>query len=440
MKAFLLFFLSVINAVNLFSVTLDISADNNFAIKTYSNLIYSNKNYNLSYYTENASIKFSVKDIVLEKFETSKMDIAIGFKLISIDNSTRTINSPYNSSAVSFYENKNNTLFSNVAYVKIYDFLYEDVIAFFGRQDYKLASGILFSDNQKGLTGMRINILNRLYMDKIELAYFRNYQINQTNSNPDNISLISLDKSIRDGNWTLYALYQKNSGITDDILYTFKETNKIYYGASYTVKKNKIYFLGDFCLEKGNSKDLNNNTITHNAYALYTRGEWTQKLPLIGKTRTWLTYLKSSGTRDLNSKENKTFYSYYSQRYNGYEREGLGEIFKSGVYDTVKTSNTITGLPDNLNGLTTVNLGFDFPFKKGIISFDYYSYKATETTNPALSKYIGTEFDIKYTIPFGKRAKLYLIYASFNPESALKYSNQSLKSSKLFSINIEANF
>lgn len=436
MRVFLLLILFLLSS-NIFAAKLDITLENKTSIKSFSNLIDNSKNYNLSYITQNSDLSFTLKNINLEKTDNSQMDVSFGIKYTSIENSSKVINSLYIGSLYDFYKNYNYFI-PYKAYIKIYNFLKNDVTLIFGRQNYELGNGITLSDNSRGINGIRFELLNKIYCDFIELFYFRDKH--PYTNNFENISGLSLNKSFGDGIWQVYILNNKNNNPAKDINFDALKTNKNFYGISYQLDKNKIKYVSEFSIEKGYSNDTLNKKINHHAYSLMVGAKWQTNLPVIGLSSTRLNFLKSSGNRTNTFKENKSFYSPFSKRYIGFERYGLGEIYKASVWDSSKTSNTVSGLPDKLNGLTTINLGFDFPYSKGIFSFDYFNYKATETTDPNLSTFLGSEIDLKYTIDLSKKASFYLIYSVFSPKSAIIQNSKDIKSTKLLSINIKASF
>lgn len=442
MKKFLLMLLvtAQFSGSLLYCAKLDISADSSFSLKTYSNLIDKNKNYDLTYINQNSSLNFTVKNIALEDTDNSFMDISLGLKFFSIDDSSKIINSAYISSINNFYDNKSSVFFPDKAYIKIYNFLFNDVVATFGRQPYTLSKGVVISDNGRGFDGIKVDILNKFYIDDISLFYFRPYQMfNGISKVYDNLFGLSLKKSFGDGVWNIYSVINTNSDITNDISFNAEKTNKQFYGISYVLDRNDISYFSELAFEKGSSDDITGKRIDNNGYAILTGANWKMTLPIFKKVNTRFTRLNSSGNPSNSGfTENKAFYSPYSKRYNGYERDGLGSIYSAGIFDVSKTSDTLNGMPDGLSGLCVNNLGVDF-YYKGTFSIDFFDYKANKsmTLGP---KILGSEIDLKYSFVFGKRAMFSITYATFNPNGLLKQGKSDLKSTNLFSVNIKASF
>lgn len=424
---------------NSFAAKLDISSENNFSIKSFENLINQNKNYNLSYYNLNSQFSFALKNITLEETDNSWMDASVGFKYFSIDSSSRTLNSLYIKEFNQFYQNDNPYyFFVDKAYIKVYNFIYNDIVATFGRQPYTLSMGNVLSDNSEGLNGVRLEFLNKLKMDSIDFLYFRENNPYSEENISENIYGVSLNKSFGDGLWNLYYIANSNNGKTKDISFDSNKTDKKFSGISYLINSENISYTSEFSLEKGNSKDISGKNINHNAYSLSINATWKMEIPRFGNSNARFVYLKSSGNPNSTFTENKAFYSPYSKRFNGYERIGVGEIYRASIFDTSKTSDTLNGLPDGLSGITTVGFGADLIKGKRTISLDYFGYKATQAFNSDSGQSLGTEFDIKYSFDMGEKLNFYLVYATFSPKSGIKKPD--IKSTKLFSLNIKARF
>ncbi len=439
MKNFIFLLISALLFLqNIYSAKLDILADLDSSFKSFSNLIDKDKNYNLNYFTQTSELVFTLKNINLEKTENSWMDLQIGFFSTSIQSSSKTINSLYINDLYNFYDRKNSVFIPNKAFIKIHNFLKDNIILSFGKQSYTLSSGMVISDNRKGLNGIKIELLNQFYSDTIELFYFRpeNYLFEEKPS--DNLFGASFYKSFGDGMWQIYFVKEKNDELSKEIFFESKKTNKVFYGISYNLNQNNITYFSDFVLQKGYSINISNKKIKHNAYALNLKALWNMKLPKLGKVDAKFNFIKSSGNSSNSFSENRAFYSPYSLRFNGFERVGAGEIYKAGFFDTHKTTSTLTGINDDLSGFNIYGFGIDIPQKENKISFDYFAYKATNSITKNKSVFLANEYNIKYTINLSKKASFSIIYCSFSPKSTLNPNN--LKTTKLFSISIKTGF
>lgn len=416
---FLLFFLLIISFKHLNALKLDIISEINPSINSYNNLIANNKNYNLSYFTNTASLSFTLKKIPLEKTD-SYMDISIGFAAYTINSSSKTINSLYLRDLNEYKE-----LFLNKAFLKIDKFGYEDFILYFGKMPYQSGNGILISDNGKGLDGIKLDIGGLLFSDKVEFFYFKTHSFSDID-----IFGTSYNKSLGDGIWQIY-ISNINSKNSKEPLSYFTKTARIYYGISYNLNKDNIFYSVDFIKQTGNSKKINSKLIDE-AYAFKIEASWIMKLPLLRYTKTKAGYLKSSGGE--NQRKNKTFFSHTSKRTDGFNWIGLGNIYKAFSWGIAKTSNTLSGLPDNDSGIDALNVALEIPIKK--ISFLSFEFTRLKTTNSSISNDIGNEFAMKFINTLSKRLKLEVIYSSFNPKGQYK----SLKSTNAIILSAKAEF
>ncbi len=416
--AVLIIFLST----NLYSLRLDIKSDINTSLKSFSNLIYQSKNYNLSYIKSNIDFSLTLKDIVLEKTNNSYADVSVGFKALSV--SEGNIDSkPYLKEIYDFYGTKN-TFFPYNAYVRLKNFPYADCNLTSGRLSYTLSNGVVLSDNSKGLDGFKIDIINS-FADIIELFYFRTFH-----ESNHNISGVSINKSFGDGVWQVYLL-KNTSGIENTPLFSYAKTNKTYTGISYFIDTKKLLYSFEFATEGGKSTLLQGKEIKHSAYALNLKALWNMEIAIIGKIKARAEYTNSSGGGNL--QKDKTFYSAFSKRFCGFERCGVGEIFATSIWSAPKSSNTVSGLPQNIAGIRAVKAGFDILFNKYTISFDFYRYTANSSPS---SKDIGKEQSIRISKILSEKTSISTVYSKFKPEGAFT----TLTPSYLFSFEIKTGF
>ncbi|MCX7641697.1 MAG: hypothetical protein N2Z20_03585 [Elusimicrobiales bacterium] len=414
--------LTILN--NLYPAKLDITSELNSSIKIFSNLINQDKSYNLSYLSNLASVSFTLKNITLEKTDNSTMDISIGFKGFIINDSTKTKSSIYLRDIYEFYSLESN-FFMDKAYTKIYSFLNPKINLTFGRFPYQISQGLVLSDNSKGLDGIKIDI-NSFFADIIELFY-----IKSSNQDSDiNTYGFTYNKSFGDGIWQIYSL-KINTSLSKEPLQTYLKTDRFYYGGSYSIEKNNIKYSFEFTKQEGNSIIQSSNKKDDDAYALKMNASWYLRLPLIGNSKLKATYLKSTGGQ-TNTK-NKTFFSYLSKRYNGFEYYGEGNIYKVFAWGISKSSNTISGLPQNTSGIKIAGVGIDLPLKKSTLSINYLKYRVSDSTS---SNDLGKEYSFSLLSKLSQKTLLELNYSTFSPSLLLK----NLKGTKLFFINIKSGF
>jgi len=365
------------------------------------------------------------------------MDITVGLKSVGTGASTGTATALQLRDGMNRYPSVNNTPFVNQAYIKIYNFTRDGITATIGRQKYTLGQGIVLSDDDLGFTGARFEMNGFLKTDFTEFFFWRNF----IGSAVYKIMGFNVNKNLGDGNWQVYYFLQNSDGASEELSYSALEKNKKFFGVRYNVNKNQLYFDGEFILQRGGAKDaLTDANIDYKSHAFLIKGIWSQKMPVFGQTRTRLSYGKSSGNSGAVTGEDKAFHPEFAHKYTGFEQDGFGAIFASSLYGTIKTSDTVNGLPDGISGLNTVNMGFDFPYKKLIISADYFVYRASKNINDPGNVRLGSEWDLKFAYPMGEKVSLNMVYASFKPQSALNPVNLTLENIKLVSFNIKARF
>ena len=415
---------------NLKALKLDINMDNYFSIKSLNNLKYGSRNYNLSYYNQNSYLSFTLKNIVLEKADTF-MDVSIGIRFMSINSSTKTLTSPYITDIYTYYDSKNMVFYPDKSYLKIYNFPKNKTSLMIGRFPFTLSSGMVIDDNQKGFNGIKIDLDDGLYTDNLNLFYFQPEEYKSPKTT-HHLFGMNVKRSFGDGNWQIYYVNDRANGEGENINYYFKETNKKFYGTSYYIDKENMSYMLDVVFEGGKSINISEQKIKHESYAYNIKTGWKMNIPVIGKTKARFNFIKSSGNNSNISNKDKSFFSSFAKRYNAFERYGLGEIYKASIYDTSKTTDSFTGFNSKLSGLRVSNLGFDIDYKKGKFLVDYFNYKATQSINLSLSKFLGYEYNIKYILEMSKNLNLSITYG------VLKLKTET--PTKLFSITVFSSF
>lgn len=413
----------LILAVNyLFGARFEITSNIDTSIRSFSDII-DPKIKNLSYISNSASLSFTLKDIALEKTSDSTMNISVSFKAYTITDSSDIINSLYLRDINSFYQT--NRVFIDKVYTQIFRFPYPYTTLTFGRMPYKLSDGVLISDNGKGLDGLKLDITSKLFADIIELFYFKEGRGGEIDTTGINYKISS-----DDGIWQFYGVKMKTD-LSNEPINTFTKTDRLYYGFSYSLEKNKITYSFEFTKQYGRSykTDISKND---DAYAFKINSSWPMTLPIFGNVRMRAGYIKS--TAGETQKKNKTFYSYLSERFSDLDYKGLGTIYKAYIWGISKTSSTISGLPDKLYGIRTVNVGLDIPFERYLtFSLDFSRFKSYSSE---ISNNIGKEYSFSLSSNPSQRASLLIRYSSFIPQGALNKNRKT----KGFFLNIKVGF
>ncbi len=410
-----------------YATKLDLSSNVELRAGNYQHLVYGNTRNSQPIFSENATLGFVIKNITLEKAEDSTMDVGIVLQSIGpgASSSGTVITSPQFTDAAAQLPNMNGTPFIHSAYVRIYKFLRPNITATFGRQDFLLGQGITLSSQDLGLAGGRLEIDNILNRAKADLFAFRPFKTNRFFK----IYGGTLYYPSNEGLWQVYHFWEKDDGSDpnptasdNDMFHALSKTKK-FTGVRYFLSQKQLTFDGEAAMQRGTAKKAGGGAGKYEAHAFIIKGSWNQDISFFGQSKVRLAYGRSSGNSGYDSATDKAFFPAFGARYNGLERKGYGAIAGASLYDMVKTSGTVNGLPCGVSGLNIINLGVDLPYKKLLISADIYKFRASKNANGG-SLQIASEWDLKASYPMGENMQLSAVYAVFSPLSLYPQSKQ----------------
>lgn len=420
-------------ALNASATKLDLFSNVELKAANYQHLIYGNKQASQPLYSEDATLGFVIKNIRLEKAPESSMDVGIVLQSVGNGASSSTITSQQFTDAVNRLPASDGTPFVREAYVKIYKFLRPNVTATFGRQDFTLGQGIALASDDLGLPGGRLEVANLLHNLKADLFFFRPFLT-------DRFYKVYGGSAYYPGNeglWQVYHFWQRDDGVSHDILFDTASKTKKFTGVRYFLSQNQLTFDGEAVLERGTAKKVGGGSGNYSAHAFMMKGAWNQDIPYFGKSKLRLGYGRSSGNADAGAgaATDKNFFPAFGHKFSGLERDGYGAIAGASLYDILKTSDTVNGLPHGISGLNVIDIGADMPYRKLLLSADLYKFRASENTAGG-SLQIGSEWDMKATYPLGDNLRLNVVYAVFTPLGV----NAQLKPIKLTYGSVSARF
>jgi hypothetical protein len=389
---------------------LDLSSNVEIRAANYQNLVYGDGRNSQSLFSENATLGFVIKDIKLEKTQGSSMDVGIVLQSIGNGASTNTLTSPQFKDAAARLPNANGTPYVRNAYVKIYKFMRPNITATFGRQDYRLGQAITLSGGDLGLPGGLLEVENVYRNLKADLFAFRPFKTNRYYS----VLGGSVFYPAAEGLWQVYHFWEKDGGAGQDILFNAASKTKKFTGLRYFLSQNQLSFDGEAVVQRGEAKLAGGGTGKYEAHAFMLKGAWSQNVTFFGQSRLRLGYGRSSGNPGSASDTDKAFFPTFGSKNSGLERRGYGAIAGATIYDMIKTSDTLNGLPHGVSGLNVINIGADLPYKKLTISADLYKFRASKNANDG-SLQIASEWDLKATYPMGDNLNLNAVYAVFSP-------------------------
>ncbi len=398
---------------------LDLSSEVELKAGNYEHLIYQGASNSQPIYSENATLGFVIKGIQLEKTEGSSMDVGIVLQSIGPGSSSNTLTSPQFIDAASRLPNANGTPYARSAYVKIYKFIRPNVTATFGRQDFTLGQGITLSGNDLGFPGGRLEIDSLFHNMKADLFVFRPFNAGRFFK----IYGATVYYPGNEGLWQAYHFWENDNYAAQDIYFNTLSNTKKFTGVRYFLSQKQLSFDGEAVIERGTAKKALGGTANYAGHAFILKGSWNQYISFFGQSKLRLAYGRSSGNASSGSDSDKAFFPTFGAKYSGLERAGYGAIAGASLYDMVKTSATLNGLPDGVSGLNIINIGADLPYKKFLLSADLYKFRATSNSSGG-SLQIASEWDLKVAYPMGENMKLNAVYAVFTPLSLYPASKQ----------------
>ncbi len=419
--------LAAVAASRAHAVSLDVTAGYDMKAVSYSNLALgqnSGGTSNASLLENNARFGLAVKNLALTEVggQDETMDVGILFHAIGVAGSSSTIAAPFDRAAA-VYPSTNFTPFLENAYIRVNHLWGLPMSATFGRQSYKLGSGLLLDDEGAGLTGATVRAELPWDQMKAEAFAFVDKDPNATGAS-NNLMLYGGSLGIpTDGLWQVNELVEDEQG--DAVAYGCQGDASRGYGCNiskairsftslrYAISYGDIFFDGEAALEKGTATPDGptpvGNHITYDGNAEVIRAKWKQPLyHTAGEGIAFISLARGSGDRAGSPTTDGAFYPTHGGQYDGLERTGFGDFYAAtpysalgGNYATSGSSVTRSGLPYGDSGITTVGLGYAFPSFRGVVlDFAYYLYMADQVQSSALSRTLGNEGDahLRYQI------------------------------------------
>ncbi|MEQ1919831.1 MAG: hypothetical protein ABL955_11580, partial [Elusimicrobiota bacterium] len=400
------------------AASLDVTAAYKMKAVSYSNLNYdtSNKN-NHSFVTNDARLGIAVRKIPLESRggEDVTMDLGIVLRALGVSGSTSSLTSPFDRVA-SYYPSTDQTPFIENAYLKVHRLWGYPWEATFGRQSYRLGSGLLLDDDGAGLTGVSARGELPWWNMKIEGFLFNDRNPLNTSA-PNSLDLAGLSLDVPgEGVWQLNQLIERDRA--QQTVYGCNYTGnpqgngclvskalRSFTSVRYQLNYGPIVFDGEAAMQKGYATPTgllpSSNHTTYNGNAQVVRMKWKQSLYKTGEGIARMSVARGTGDNTGTPTTDEAFFPSRGHRYNGLERVGFGELFAATAYDAfggnVSTS-TNSGLRNGASGLVVVGAGYTPPAYKSLtLDIDFYLYQAERISTG--SRTLGTEWDLRLRYP-----------------------------------------
>jgi hypothetical protein len=447
------------------AANLDVTASYDMRALSYQNLnLVSVKTMqdNQSFIANDATLGIAVRKIELEPKggEMMTMDVGVTFRALGVAGSTTALQQQPFSRIANNYPSADFTPFLEDAYLRVYHFLGYPLEATFGRQNYRLGSGLLLDDDGAGFTGITMRGDLPWWDMKAEGFVFADRDsLMASQDNGDNsLSLFGFALALpTEGVWQLNQLFERgravqqvygcsypSSGLNYDSsgnvipadgCYASK-TLKSFTSVRYSLNYGPMVFDGEAAIEKGMATPTDNpndptakppGRITYNGNAEVARAKWKQSLPRLGEGIARLSVARGSGDNSDTPTRDEAFYPAHGHQFNGLDRSGFGDFFGAtpysafgGNYGSNGSSTTASGLQPGNSGIVVVGIGYTPPAYRGyVLDVDYFLFQSDKAVNDSRS--LGKEWDFRLRYNVQDRFGVSLNAALFTagPASAL---------------------
>ena len=338
------------------AANLDVTAAYRMKAISYTNLNLDSSNPNNRRFIENdARLGVAVRRIYLETrgVDDTTMDVGVLLRGLGVSNSTSTLTPPLDRVAAN-YPQTNMTPFVENAYMKVHNLFGKPIEGTFGRQTFKLGSGLLLDDDGAGLTGAVIRA-DLGFWDMKTQAFIFNDRDPRFGS-PGSLDLFGLSFMLpTDGTWELNQLFERDRAMQPVIGCSVTDTNgivgtaggaqtcmvgkslKSFSSARYQLNYGPMVFDGEAALEKGAANTTGvlpaSNHVTYNGNAEVVKAKWKQSLYKTGEGIARLSLARGSGDRADTGTTDEAFFPAHGHRFDGLERSGFGEFYGATPYD-----------------------------------------------------------------------------------------------------------
>ncbi|HXS99386.1 MAG TPA: hypothetical protein VN915_01810 [Elusimicrobiota bacterium] len=409
------------------AASLDVAASYKEKALEYRNLDLGAAANNHSFVENNARLGIAVKRIVLDTRgeEDTTLDVGLLLHALGVAGSSAAISVPFDRAAA-YYPSTNLTPFIENAYVRVNRLWGEPITMTFGRQSYRLGSGLLLDDDGAGFTGATVRGEFPWAGLKGEAFLFQAKNPQATGASDLTLAGFSLSLPT-EGVWQLNQLFERDQ--TPQLAYgcTFNGVGpngtdptqangcavskafRSFTSARYQISYGPLVFDGEAAKEKGVATPTGPNPapnhITYSADAEVLRMKWKQSLyHTSGEGIARVSLARGSGDRGDTQTTDEAFYPSHGHRYDGFERSGFGDFYGATPYDAYGgnySTTTKSGLPQGTSGISVVGAGFTTPAYHGfLIDIDGYLFQGTRAANASgFGSTLGDELDLHLRYP-----------------------------------------
>ncbi|MDD5657426.1 MAG: hypothetical protein PHF00_09260 [Elusimicrobia bacterium] len=398
------------------AANLDVTASYKMRAVSYENLdLNSDKAFqnNHAFISNDARLGVAVRKIALETrgLEETTMDVGVTLHALGLSGSSNTLRTEPFRRAADNYPSANFTPFIENAYLRVYRFMGHAIDTTFGRQNYRLGSGLLLDDDGAGLNGITVGGELPWWSMKLEGFVFADRNVQQ--GGDSSLTLFGATLNLpSEGVWQLNQLFERDrgeqqafgcsfSGMDPALGCRVSKALRSFSSIRYTLNYGPVVFDGEAALQKGAATPTGTvpapNHITYNGNAEVARAKWKQRLPRLGEGIARMSLARGSGDDSSTPTTDEAFFPSRGHRFNGLERSGFGEFFGATVYDAYGgnySSTSANGLAQGASGIIVVGAGFTPPaYKDVVLDADYYLFQADRVHGG--SRTLGSEWDLR---------------------------------------------
>lgn len=427
------------------AANLDVSASYRMRAVSYSNLglnLDRDKNSH-SFIGNDARLGVAVRKIYLETrgAEETTMDVGLLLRALGATGSTygtrgssvTTAASPFDKIA-DHYPATDFTPFIENAYLRVNNAFGEPVIATFGRQTFRLGSGLLLDDDGAGLTGATAG--GTLPWWGVRAQGFVFHDKNTRFGGPSSLMLYGLSVELpSEGTWQLSQLFERDKtsqpvfGCSYDVLgqaapCTVSKAVRSFTSLRYNASLGAVIVEAEAAMQRGAATPTGRTpSPTHVLYkgdAQLVRAKWKQRLYKTGEGIARVSMARGSGDKPGTRTTDEAFFPSRGHSYNGLERGGMGEFFGANGYEAFGgnySTRTASGLKDGASGIVAVGVGYTPPAYKGwVLDIDYFLFHADRVTSGPSN--LGMEWDLKLRYNIQDHFSVAFIVGLFKPGTA----------------------
>ncbi len=438
--ASLIFFLAASPAG---ATNLDVTTEYRMRALSYKNLHLGDPRNDHSFISQSARLGIALNNIPLteQNGRSETLDIVLRLRALGVSGSTAPISAPFDRIADQ-YPSADFTPFFEHAYLRAHNLAGLPWEWRFGRQPLTVGSGLLLDDNGAGLLGVSLRGALPWWGLKAE-AFAVQAQTRNTVFPPGNLDVYGLSVELpTEGTWQWNMMLERDR--TPQLAATggsacptqavngcrVSGARRFFSSVRYQLSYGPMVFDGEAALQKGAATPTGTNPLNHhvtyNGNAQIIRAKWRQVFftsKSTGRTVRGIGRLvvaRGSGDDPSTPTTDEAFFPSHGRRYDGLERDGIGEFFGATPYDAFggQSTATVSGLPRGASGIWSAGLGFTPPAWRGIaLDVDYFVYQADRNVGP--HRTLGTETDFKVRYDIRDRFQLRLSAALFRSGAAI---------------------